>query len=127
MQTHAQIAHRAPSWPSGKLRCRSTDTADVERSVGALDRDVAMNIRDMISGASDRHRFICRLAGPGAAGQPYDAILVGADMNTLQACDVPRSQLALDLGGDCRVLHECHRMRTVGRRILVRNGSSGSE
>lgn len=126
-----QIELRAPWSPSQVHGFRLTGTADVERdfeqSVGTLDGDVAMNTGDMVSGASDRYCLVGCFAGTGAAGQPYDAILVGVDMNSLQACNVLRSQLALDLGGDCRVLDVCTDLRTVGRQVLVRNRNSGSK
>jgi hypothetical protein len=88
--------------------------AHVNASSGAFDRDVAMNILDVLGIARNRHCLIRRSAGAGGTGQPYDAVLVGVDMDTLQAGNVLRSKFGLNVGCDRRLLHEFYCTCTVG-------------
>jgi hypothetical protein len=82
-------------------------------SVVLLDLNVAVNRLHVFGITCNGHGFVGGFLGSGAAGQPYDSILVGVDVDAPQAGQMLRSELGLDLHRDGRILHECFRVRTV--------------
>src|ERR1700730_11224815 len=79
-------------------------------SVILLDFDIVMHRLDVFGFTRNGRGLVCRFLGSGAAGQPYDSILVRVDMNASQAGYMLGSELGLDCRCDGRILHEGHRV-----------------
>ena len=102
-------AEGAPRSTRGALGT-GTDPVHTGASVVLLDLNVAVNRPYVFGLTRNGLGFVRRFLGSGAAGQPYDSILVGVDMNAPHAGDVLRSELDLDRRCDGRILHERHWM-----------------
>src|ERR1700730_5505307 len=107
----AQKLHEAHHVPR-VVRLGSTQSVLVvgTSSVIFLDFDIVMHRLYMFCVTRNGSGLVCCFLGSGAAGQPYDSILVGVDMNASQAGYMLSSQLALDCRCDGRVLRERHRV-----------------
>src|SRR6202011_2531235 len=79
-------------------------------SVILLDFEIVMHRLDVFGVTRNGRGLVCRFLGSGAAGQPYDSILVRVDMNASQASYMLGSELGLDSRCDGRILHEGHRV-----------------
>jgi hypothetical protein len=112
-QSSMAIQHAAPPCRTGTslgaVLIRSTLAVKVEALVGAFDCNVAMDSLNTFGLSRNGHGLVCRFLSSGAAGQPYDAIPVGFDMNALQAGYMLCSQLGLDLGCYGRILQKDQR------------------
>jgi hypothetical protein len=94
--------------PQGVARLRSTPEISADALAGATDCNIAMDILDVIGLSRNGHGFVRRSLSASGAGQPYDAIPVGVDMNALQAGYMICSQFGLDLGCNGGILHIDH-------------------
>src|SRR6185437_5030773 len=92
------------------VRWVSTQSVLTGVSVILLDFEIVMHRLNVFCVTSNGRGLVCRFLGPGAAGQPYDSILICIDMNTSHAGYVLSSELRLDCRCDGRILHEGHRM-----------------
>jgi uncharacterized protein DUF5329 len=101
--------------------------ASIQSSIVESDREVVMDGSHVFRVAREGYRLLNRLSAPGGAGQPYDAIAVGVDMNTPQAGQVIGGELGLDFRGDCRIFHEYHRARSDRIGVIPGDGRSRAE
>src|SRR6185312_2235838 len=104
-----------------------TQSVQTTSSVVLPDLDVVMHCRDVFRLTRDGRGLICGFLGPGAAGQPYDSVLVGVHMNAPQAGYMRSSELCLDRRCDGRILHEDRRVGAIRIGVLVGPNDSGPQ
>jgi uncharacterized protein DUF5329 len=122
----ARTGLRAPR-AQGVVRLGLTYPGPDRLSVVLPDLNVAVNRPHVLGVTRNGHGLVRGFLGSGAAGQPYDSILVGIHMNAPQAGYVVRSELGLDRHRDSGILHECSRVRTVRIGVLGDHDYGGRE
>src|SRR5579864_4323096 len=103
-----ETTYRSNAWCM--VRSGSTQFGPIGTSVILLDFDIVMHCLYVLCVTRDGDGLVSRFLGSGAAGQPYDSILVGVDVNASEAGYMLGSELCLDCRCDGRILQE-------GRRV----------